>query len=137
MIEEGLYSRMTMYAPLVARIGTRVYPMVVPQSKPHEVLHPCVVYQLIGRERQQRYCGTDRVVRSLYQVDTYAVSYLAAKEVAELVVACLIDFRGTMGDVFVHHISLETEFDLDDPEPGFYRVSKTFGIWHGPPVPTP
>lgn len=133
MIESGLAATLAAHGGLAALIDDRVYPLVIPQGAPSVVRQPCVVYQLVSRVRQGTYCGQDGTVQAQYQLDAYARSYLEAKQVAEQVQGALIDFRGQMGEHFVHHISLVSEIDLHDPEPGLYRVNMTFSIWHGPP----
>lgn len=109
----------------------RIWPLVIPQSDRGQQRVPCIVYQLIDRQRAVRYCGTDELAEAIYQVDAYAKRYNDAKVLAAAVQAVLIDFRGLMGSYFVHQCSITSELDLQDPEPGLYRVNMTFSIWHG------
>lgn len=113
----------------------RVYPGVIPQKKPRGPAQtPCVVYELRSVDRQVKYCGTDGLVRSIMTLDCYAVTYNDAKILAKAVYDSLRDFRGEMGPVggrvFVKTANLETEFDVQDFEPGLYRVSQSWSIWH-------
>lgn len=131
MIEAGLAARLSGFVGLSALIADRVFPLVIPQQGAAQRM-PCVVYQLVSRDRAMRFCATDEMVQAQYQIDAYARSYLDCKTVAVQVIAALLDFRGAMGDQSVHQVSLDSEIDVMDPEPGLYRVSMTFSIWHRP-----
>lgn len=108
----------------------RIWPMVIPQSDAGQQRVPCIVYQTINRERQVTYCGTAGLARTQQQLDAYARTYNGAQALARAIEACLVDFRGLMGGYLVQQISLTNEIDLMDPEPGLYRVSMDFEIWH-------
>lgn len=113
----------------------RIYPGVIPQKVPRGATQtPCVVYELRSVDRQVRYCGTDHTIRSVMTLDCYATDYNSAKALAQAVYYALRDFRGQMGPpgdtTFVKTANLETEFDVQDLEPGLYRVSQSWSIWH-------
>lgn len=119
-------------ATYLAGNPNRVYPLVIPQKVVRGAAQtPCVVYETGGVDRQTTYCGTSGLVRTTMRLDSYAEDYNTAKEVAQAVREVLSDFRGTLGGtVEVRHAKLETEFDLQDFEPGLYRVSQSWTIWH-------
>lgn len=126
MIEEGLFSHLKADAGLTALLrSTNIFGVIIPQNSGM----PSVVYSRIAATRTQTLCGTDGLVKGLFQIDSYAISYLTAKKLANAVRLSLIDFHGAMGDTRVASVSLDTEVDLDDPEPGLYRVSQTYIIW--------
>lgn len=113
--------------------SNRVYPLVIPQKKPRNgtQVTPCVVYQTRNVDRQVTYCGTSGLLRTEMQLDCYATSYEDAADLAAAVRELLTDFRGSLGGVVsVRHAALQTEFDLQDPEPGLYRVSQLWVFWH-------
>src|SRR5512138_859594 len=105
----------------------RIYPIVIPQKVPRGAqVTPCVVYETRAVDRQVTYCGVSGLVRTTLQLDVYAEDYNTVKEVARAVREVLADYRGLLGGtVDTRHASLETEFDINDFEPGLYRVSQT------------
>lgn len=130
MIFDGLATHLMQAAPLAALIGDRVWPQIIPQSDRGEQRIPCVVYTLVDRQRAVSYCGTDPIAEALYQIDAYGRSYGQSVDVAQAVQDALIDFRDTVDGYFVHHVRITAELDLMDPDPGLYRRSMTFAIWH-------
>ncbi len=105
--------------------------MIIPQATPIQQRVPCVVFNRNGVDRQVRYCGTDGIVRSSISLDCYATSYSDARSLAAIVRSALIDFRGQLGgSLAVSAASLVNEIDLVDIEPGLFRVSQTWDIWH-------
>lgn len=110
----------------------RVFPLVIPQKiKGGSAQMPCVVYDVRSVERQVTYCGTSGLVRSVMNIDCYALSYDESKELAQAVRDALLDYRGLLGGIVdVRAASLETEFDIQDIEPGLYRVSQSWVFWH-------
>lgn len=122
-------------AVYLAGSPNRIYPGVIPQKVPRGAAQtPCVVYDLRSVERQVLYCGTDGLARSVLNLDCYATEYNVSKQLAQAVYYALRDFRGPMGPVdntvIVKTANLETEFDVQDFEPGLYRVSQSWSIWY-------
>lgn len=136
MIEQALSQHLATHAGVLAVVAGRVHPLVIPQTDRGEISVPCLVYQVIGRDRSKTHCETIATVRTVMQIDAYGRSYASAKQASEACIAALLDFRGDMGTapaaVFVRDIEIVSEIDLTDPEPGLYRVSNTFNVWHSP-----
>lgn len=134
MIGAALAQHLAAAAGVAAIVGTRIHPMVIPQRIPAGTARvPAVVYSVTGVQRGVAYCGTDRLARAAIAIDTYAAGYDAARALAAAVRAALVDFSGTMGTtttVPVRTANIETEIDLMDIEPGLYRVSQQWAIWH-------
>lgn len=135
MLHEGLVAELstsTVTATYLDGDPVRVYPIVIPQKKPRGPAQtPCVVYETRDVRRQTTYCETGGLVRTTMQLDCYATDYNEAKRLAEAVREALSDFRGLLGGtVQVRAATLETEFDLQDIEPGLFRVSQSWVFWH-------
>lgn len=130
MIFDGLANLMINSPALDALVDGRVWPQIIPQSDANQVRQPCVVYALVDRQRAVRYCGTDKLVEAVYRIDAYGLTYAQSKDVAQAVQDLLIDYSGTLDGYRVHHCRITSELDLSDPDPGLYRVSMTFAIWH-------
>lgn len=125
-MEASLFSYLSTNAGITAIIGTRVYPGIIPQSG----VQPCIVYNKQSRTRQQLFCGTDGLLSTRLEIDCYADSYIKSVALANAVTAALQDFSGNMAGTEVPRIFLENEIDLSDIEPGLYRQSQTWAMWH-------
>lgn len=128
-------------AELVANTGTnayiggtpdRVFPLVIPQQVPRGTqTTPCVVYEQRERREGVSYCGSDGLVRTVLALDSYSTEYDEAKALAKAVRHALADFRGQLGGIVeVRAATLESEFDVQDFEPGLFRVNQTWVFWH-------
>lgn len=121
-------------APAVSeKVGTKVHPIVIPQQVLSGAVRvPAVVYSISGVERAVSYCHTIGLIRTGMTIDCYAARYDDARALASAVREALVDYRGPMGTppVPVRTANIETEFDLLDIEPGLYRISQQWSIWH-------
>lgn len=125
ILEESLFSFLSSDTAVGAMVEDRIYGLIQPQKG----LQPCIVYSRIATDRTRTLCATDSKVRATLLVDCYDKTYLGAKRLAEVVRHTLIDFSGDMAGTHVSTVSLDTEVDLDDPEPGLYCVTHTYFIW--------
>lgn len=125
-LEASLFSFVTADPGVAALIGARMYPGIIPQGG----AQPCVVYNKDGRTRQQLYCGVDGLLLTRITLDCYARRYIDSVALANAVTAALEDFSGDMAGTRVPRIFLENEIDLSDVEPGLYRQSQTWAVWH-------
>lgn len=131
MIDEGLFAHLSADAGVAALAGSRIYPLVIPQQSFREdSRQPCVVYSRDGAQRQKLFGGTSDMVSSAFTIDSYAPTLAAAQALADAVRVALLDFSGVMGATTVRAVFLENEFELADLEPGLYRVSQSWTIWH-------
>jgi len=106
---------------------TRGYPQVLPQRPSY----PAFTYQVVGRARYPLMnATTDDVMRSSVNVDVYAKTSVDVETGSAAIRAALKDFRGAMGATQVERLLLENEIDLTDVEPGLFRNSMSFTIWH-------
>jgi hypothetical protein len=110
----------------------RVYPLVIPQKVQRgKAVTPCVTFETRQVVRQETYCGTSGLIKTMMELNCYAVDYDESKQLAKGVRDALIDFRGLLGGIVdVRMASLETEFDIQDFEPGLYRVTQSWTFWH-------
>lgn len=110
----------------------RVYPLVIPQKVPRgRAQVPAVVYTYVASAWQGTYCGVSRLVSADVRLDCYARTYHEARDLAAAVRSLLHDFAGSMGGtVDVRTAILTTEFDVQDFEPGLFRVSQSWTFWY-------
>lgn len=105
----------------------RIYPQVLPQRP----TYPAATYQVIGRQRQPMMGNaTNDMARATVQVDVYADTSEAVDTGTAALIVALQDFRGQWNGRQISRVLLENEIDLTDVEPGLFRNSMTFTIWH-------
>lgn len=133
MIERELVAFLSSDTTVQSLVGetdrTRIFPHVIPQKDRVNKQVPCIVYAVISEDRQKTYCGTSKLVSVGVQLDMYAISLLAARDLSNAVRAAMVDFRGLMGGVVVRDVTLTSGLTLYDMEPGLMRVVDTYTIW--------
>lgn len=125
MLEESLYSFLSSDTAVSSLVNDSIYGLIAPQGAPL----PRIIYSRITTQRTSTLCATDTKVRAVMQIDCYARNYKASKELAKTVRQTLTDFSGDMYGTRVSLVTLDQDVDLDDPDPGLYRVSQTYFIW--------
>jgi hypothetical protein len=138
MIEDALFTRLSTDSGIGALVVEasvpvryRIYRMVIPQHAEGDLTKfPCIVYSKVGAGRTLNFGSTNDVVQGSFQIDSYAVSYEGAAELADAVRVRLTDFVGTLSSEQIKATELQNEFVLDDPEPGLYRVSQSWVVWY-------
>lgn len=105
----------------------RLYPQVLPQDP----TYPAARYQVIGAQRQAMVDGTTNdMVRASVIVDSFGLNPEDAASGAAAFKSALLDYRGQWNGRQISRVLLENEIDLSDVEPGLFRKSQTFVIWH-------
>lgn len=125
-LEFSLFAFLAGDTAVAAVVEDRIYGGFIEDQRAKQ---PCVVYARVTATRSQTLCGTDGKVRAVMRIDSYDKSYNGAKALAELLRHTLTDFAGDMYGTRVSLVAMDSEIDLDDPEPGLYRVSQTYFIW--------
>lgn len=125
-LEASLHGFLADDAGVSTMVAARIYPGIIPQGG----AQPCIVYAKTSRDRQQLFCGTADLMTTQVSIDSYATTYTESVLLANAVTDALLDFRGMMGDTDVPRVFLTNELDLSDIEPGLYRQSQTWVVWH-------
>jgi Protein of unknown function (DUF3168) len=103
--------------PVADLVGTRVYPLRLPQATPAPVL-PAIRYQRIDTVRapyREMATGRSEYVRPRFQIDCFATTPAGAQQVADAVRAQIDGFRGTSAGMAIGGIALEDEAaDLEE-----------------------
>lgn len=111
LIEEGLYTYLTSQAAITDLAGTRIYPLKLPQG----VSYPAIRYQDISEVGLMAHDGPLDLFKSRFQFDCYARTYIAAKQLAQVLRATINGYAGAMGTVTVEHVFfIDWEDDHDD-----------------------
>lgn len=125
-IEDGLVALLLADSGVSALVGTRIYPLKLPQDDGL----PAIRFQRISGERVRTLDGPTGLVRPRIQIDAYGKTYAEAKAVAEAVEALLDGYSGPAGTDQIEAVSLETDRDLDENPLGeeAARVSMDFFV---------
>ncbi len=136
-LHRALYAYLSLYAPLTALVGMRLYPSIAPAS----AAFPYVTVQRLAVESLYHFGGASATHDTLVQVDCWALSAAEAQQVAQVLRQSLDGFTGVWDSLEVDGVFVENE--LDDAEPAddgsprnFYRTILTLACWHERPVPT-
>lgn len=130
--EPNLYGYLKSVSEVAALIGDRIYHQRIPQhifGATGQVMD-CAVFQRVGGAEGNTYCGPDGLVQADYQVDIYSPDDVRFIEVARAIRRALVNYSGPMGEVMVQKVLATNEFDAPEPEPGLYRRTQTYTIWH-------
>lgn len=118
-IEEALYAYLSSYANLTAIVGTRIYPLILPQSP----ILPAITYSKVSGPRVNSKDGASGLAYPRFQFSCWAKSYGQAKQVAEQIRLALDTFPS--GRAFI-----ENEQDIYEPDTGIHHIPIDFIIWH-------
>ena len=111
-----LYSHLSADAGISALVGTRIYPVQMPQTP----TLPAISYGRISNTAQ---FGTTNVRETRYQVDCWAASYASVQSVAMAVKAALEEWTDTDQTPAVKMAWVFSELDDYEAETELYRVS--------------
>lgn len=93
MIEEALRAVLLADAGVAALVGTRVYPLVLPQAG----TLPAITYQVVAGDADYVMEGASGLAFKRVQVDCWADTYSAAAGLRAAVTAALGGFAGSAG----------------------------------------
>lgn len=130
LLEEGLYSYLVSAPGVAALVGTRVYPLVLPQASPV----PAIIYSRVGGPRVKALAAPPGVQRARVQLSVFATSYAEVKAVAEALRLALDGHRGSWGAGQVQAVSLVSENDLFGGDSLMYHVAQDYEVWADEPV---
>ncbi len=107
-IEEAIIQRLLTTSAVTAIAGTRVYPGSLPQA----VTLPAIVFNKISGAPLYADAGEVGLEECRLQIDSWAATYGAAKELARAVRGSLSAFTGTSEGVECLSVELDAERDL-------------------------
>lgn len=128
-IEQALTAHAKADSPLAALVGTRIYPLFIPQEAPL----PAIAYQRISGPRVHSHDGVDQFGRARVQLTCQALGYDEAKDCAHLVRQAFRGFSGQMGGPAgpqIHEIRIENEMDGYNDEGDRFTVRIDLIIIH-------
>lgn len=123
MIAEAItFALLSAAAPVVAIVGGRIYPTVVPQGQPT----PAVVYEVVSAVYQgaiDAYAPT-HLTRSRVQVSLVGPDFDQLRTLRDAVVLAMRFARGAIGGTTVHSV-------LPGPE-GLVTFDEALDLWYRP-----
>lgn len=132
MIEEALRTVLLADATLSGLIGTRLYPVKLPQ----EPTLPAGVYTNVAPGRRVYTHDGDsglrrkRIQFTWFGEDGASPAYDVARSVAAAAAAVLSGLRTTVAGEVIQGIFIEDGLDAQDPEPGRWLVTFDAIVWH-------
>lgn len=108
-LESALYTLITADAGTAALIGTRCYPLVLPQDP----TLPAARYAIISAVPVTTHDAPGGLVRARVQVDSYASTYAGARTLADTIRAALDGYRATSGTIRTAVREIENPFFED------------------------
>lgn len=122
MIETALH------ALLSDALKIPVYPLTLPPK----VTLPACVYQRVSTAPEYSHQGDSRLERIRWQIDLWATTYGAARELAQTLREALSGYREDLTDdhdVYLCVAFIVGQRDLYEPEPRSYRASVDVSMW--------
>lgn len=113
-MEEAIRSRLLGGAAVASLVGTRMYPLVVPQA----VDLPAIAYYRVSSFPIMAHDGAVGLTQARLQLTLVGRGYTEAKELADAVRARLNGFRGVSEGVTLDAVTLTDEADEDMPDSG-------------------
>lgn len=110
IMEGALIGLLLADAPIAAVVGTRVYPVRRPQGVPY----PSIVMTRVSGNPGYADDGEIGLQHARVQIDSQALTYTEAKNLAQLVRARLSAFAGVHDGVTFSYIMLDEERDLTE-----------------------
>ena len=85
-LEENLITELEAAAPVTALVGTRIFPVILPQN----TTLPAITYQVVTTVLMPTLDGESGLENALFQIDCWAAGYAAAKDLAATVRTALL-----------------------------------------------
>jgi len=132
-IEQALWQYVTESAAMSALIGTRFYPVILPDVP----TYPAGTYERISTPRVWKLDGPSGLAYPRFQINWWiddqipgASGYAAVSALAETARKVLDGYTGLMGTVRVLGVQLINERDDYEPKIHVRRRSQDYVIWH-------
>lgn len=126
VIEEAIYTKLSSTDAVTDLVGTRIYPLKLPQNP----TYPAITYGRVSARRGMTHDGPGDMAWPRFQFDCYGASYSAAKGVANAIRSTLNGFSGTVSTVNICAVFFMNEVDDFNDDTEVYRIAVDFRIIH-------
>ncbi len=113
--DSKLYTRMANYSGISTLVGTRIYPLILPQN----VTFPAVVYQRISGTAQN---GTTSIREARYQLSCWSATFSGTKALADQVRGAMEEWSSGGTGTLVRMCRVVNELDDYEPDEKVYRT---------------
>lgn len=111
---------------LAAEISTRAYPDVLPQNP----TFPAITIQKVDGDPIDNIQGNYGLERAVFQIDVWSETSVERGEVSELLRQAIAGYTGTVLDVKIQGIRIESTFNRYEVEVKNYRKIHRVIVWH-------
>ncbi len=129
VIEEALVAHLLANAGVIAYVGNRIYPLVIPEG----VELPAIAYQRISTPRESTHSGPSGLASPRFQFSCVSGKYSEANGLVNAVRRALDGYKGTMGGVNginVGAVFVENTIDESSGSPDLCELKLDAVIWH-------
>jgi hypothetical protein len=122
----GLYSLLSTAAALEALVGTRVYPLLLPDTP----TLPAITLQVVGSQVVNAAFSARGIMKYRIQADCWGATYASASAVRDALVTVLDGFVGPLSDgTTVQSAQLLQHLDIFEEDALQYRLSSEYYLW--------
>lgn len=126
-IDEAQVAYLKVYAGLIALIGARIYPDLMPQG----ATIPCVTYTRVSGAPMVCQSGDSHLESPVYQYKVWASTKSNARAIIAQLKAALHGKKITMGDLAVQASIVISDRDTNEPDIGLFTPILEVKYWHG------
>ena len=131
LMETGIFAYLQTISDITDVVGKRIYPDTIKRGAPL----PVIVYSRLSGGRVQVMGGISGLAHPVFQITSWATTYLAVKNLAELVRVNFDAVSGAIGGVTVRACIMEDDGDITEESPDIkarrmYGVRQDYEIWH-------
>lgn len=117
-LSASIYSELSNESTITALVGTRIYPVIAPQS----ANFPLIVYEKISVDEGYSSSGPDGVFFSTYRFHIFSYTLSEAEAIKSALRNFLSDTVGTFGTNDLNHLRVEAESDEFEQETLLYHI---------------
>ncbi len=125
----------TIHLNSITAIDDLVNKRITPDTKPQNSEFPAISIFAASGDSVQDLDGGSGIANDTIQIDCWSESRTEANDLAELIRAELVGFRGTMGGIFVEGVTITSKVDdTEDPVEGsnnyVYKRIFDYDFWY-------
>ena len=125
-IEAAFYSTLSAHAGLIAKVSTRIYPLVLPQ----DCRLPAVCIRRVSDIPEYLLDLAVALQETRMQVSSFAETLAEALAIGAQVKLALVGLSGSHGGVTIGDIRIENENDLYEPDTDIYHIPIDFMVYY-------
>lgn len=128
-ILQALRAHLAAQASVTARVGSRIYPLILPQDP----TYPAITYSPIGTRRAPTFDGAPSLIGSEIEIDAWGQTLADAETLGGILEGLLENFCGVFGAVDglrIYQVLIDADVTVFETEPAAYRRSLLFVFYH-------